>query len=234
MSTKSKYCEKAVSVHTISYIERYEDLSKQIKVNKDDIIYLKNKHNGNAKAAHGVKLTFKVESTHPSGLIIARRILPNGKFGPSEIVNDGPWTVEIDQTFIENVIMNNENSYDPSVAVTELERDKRKVTKYNRSISTKFNNQEEAESFMKTLSVGETIWVSDQLLHLKDGKWKVLKAAFLEQNRYGYGMPKTYLYIEVERSYRYRDSTQTYTSLITFDSIINRFCTKEEPISVEQ
>jgi hypothetical protein len=236
MSEKSKYCEKAVSTYTLSYLNMYERLTNQPKVNPGDIIYLKNSNNGAIKNTHGVKQTFKVEEMHPSGLVIARRILPNGKFGPSEIVNDGPWDVEVDQTFIENVIMKNEDAYDPSTAITELEKEKRRVSRYNKSISKKANvqNPQEIEEFMKTLKVGDTLWVRDNLLLLKHGKWKVLKEATLEKSNYSGYKRQTFLVMEIERSYRYGSNTQTYTSKVTSDSFHGCFYTKEEPMSVEQ
>jgi hypothetical protein len=236
MSEKSKYCEKAVSIHTLAYLERFEDLKKQPKVNKDDIIFLRNKFDG-IKSAHGVKLTFKVESIHESGLVIARKILPNGRFGPSEIVNDGPWMVEVDHTYIENIIMNNEEKYDPSVAITELEKEKRRVTKYNKSISFKSKDKDEIDTFLKSLKTGDIIWYSDTLIGLKDYRCEVIGEPYVEvQQGYKWNNTPTISYIKVpiKKYYTYQGTVSNYTTSLCFSSTANMFITKEEPLSVKE
>ena len=237
MSEKSKYCEKAVSIHTLAYLDRFEDLKRQSKVNKDDIIFLRSKLNDSIKNAHGVKLTFKVESIHESGLVIARKILPNGRLGPSEIVNDGPWMVEVDHTYIENVIMNNEDKYDPSVAVTELEKEKRRVTKYNKSISFKSKDKDEVETFLKSLKIGDIIWYGETLINLKDCMCEVIGEPFIEiQKGHSWNNTQTVsiLKVPIKKYYTYKGTVSNYTTSLCFSNTVNSFIAKEEPLSVKE
>ena len=236
MSEKSKYCEKAVSIHTLAYLERFENLKMQPKVNKDDIIFLKNKFDG-VKNAHGIKLTFKVESMHDSGLVIARKILPNGRLGPSEIVNDGPWIVEVDHTYIENVIMNNEDKYDPSIAITELEKEKRRVTKHNKAISFRSKDKDEVETFLKSLKTGDIIWWSDTLINLKDFRCEIIGEPFTEiQQGYKWNNTPTVsiIIVPIKKYYTYQGTVSNYTTYLAFNNTVNMFLTKEEPLSVKE
>jgi hypothetical protein len=206
----------------------------QPKVNKDDIIFLQGVGN-TVKSAHGVKLTFKVESVHESGLVIARKILPNGRLGPSEIVNDGPWTVEVDHTYIENVIMNNEEKYDPSIAITELEKEKRRITKYNKSISFRSKDFNEIDTFLKSLKIGDVIWYSDTLISLKDFKCEVIGEPYQELQRVALtNQTLTITKVPIKKWFKYKGATSTYISNLWFNNTINMFFTKEEPLGVQE
>lgn len=235
MAEKTKYCEKAIPNSTQSFLNMYDELQKHTKVNPGDIVYLKGR-GGQAKTSHGVKLTYKVESVHPTGLVVARKILPNGKYGPTEIINDGAWNPEVDHTFIENIIMKNEDNYDPSVAITELEREKRRVTKYNKSISQKTSDQPTLEAFFQTLKAGDKVWYGSTLLNLKECYHEVQGPAFIKKEKTWDGRVeyKTFfLPVTTHYTYRYGGGVHSYKQDLAWHSLKNDFFTTQEPQSVD-
>ena len=87
-----KICDKHITKSTEEFIRFYDRLQQEPKVNPGDIIILVGGPRKVKKQSYGVVEKYKVESTHPTGLVVASRILPNGKFGRSGIVNDGWWS----------------------------------------------------------------------------------------------------------------------------------------------
>jgi hypothetical protein len=136
-----------------------------------------------------------------------------------------------------NIIMNNEEKYDPSVAITELEKEKRRVTKYNKSISFKSKDKDEIETFLKSLKIGDIIWYSDTLIGLKDYRCEVTGEPYVEvQQGYKWNNTPTISYIKVpiKKYYTYQGTVSNYTTSLCFSSTVNMFIAKEEPLSVKE
>lgn len=103
------------------------------------------------------------------GLIIGRKVT-GSKQGRHEVINDIPWIkhsveVEVDPDYIENILLGS-GSFDPNIKRDASLKRRRQASKYNRSISKKITNEEEAEQFLSTLIVGDTLYSSKFLIGL--------------------------------------------------------------------
>lgn len=229
---KSKYCDKALSKSTIEYLNMFERLKNDIKVNPGDIVCLKSRYNNTFKTNYNIKILYKVESIHESGLVIAKQILANNKTGPSEIINDGRWMVNLDTTYVENIIMKNEENYDPSISATSLKKEKLRVTNYNRSICVKTRDEQVITDFLKSLKAGDNVWFSDVLISIKYNKCEVIDSFRIEKNPIYFNET---LCVPIYRFYRSSMGTiEKYTSKLTVNLLKKSFYTTKEPECIEE
>lgn len=117
--------------------------------------------------AYGVPLKWLVISC-AYGLIIGRRILGK-RFGRVEVVNDSMYvnrgdSVEVDPEYIDSLLL--DMQFDPNNQRNISIKLRRTASKYNKSISLKIKNADEAKDFFKKVSPGDTIYAAPSLIGL--------------------------------------------------------------------
>lgn len=188
------------------------------------------KINGEADCdPYGVPLKWKVAAL-PYGLVIGRKIM-GPRQGKYEVVNDTPWVkhdvkVEVDPDYIENILLSS-GGFDPNVKRDASIKRRRQASEYNRSISKKIADEDEAREFLKTLKVGDTLYSSKLLIGLTTNPriWSVLSSCTENINPQVIGIDPTTLEVNLQSGLKVTILPRT---------IVNYFVTKIEPYPISK
>jgi len=97
------------------------------------------------------------------GFVFIKRIIASGKLGKevsclttSYYVNE--YYLESDPDYVNSILLQDENSYDPLAASKKIASNKGKVRRKNKKLELAFNKPEEAYAYIQTLSVGDLLY----------------------------------------------------------------------------
>lgn len=111
------------------------------------------------------------------GFVFAKRINASGKLG-KEIMclttQFHDWELEPDPEFVESIIFQNEEGYDPLKAEKEINSKKGKARRRNKKIEVRFEKAKDAFDYISKLKVGDVLY--DCATAYGDGltEWKVI------------------------------------------------------------
>lgn len=97
------------------------------------------------------------------GFVFMKRINADGKLGV-EITclttqySNPSFIIEPDPEFVEAIIFENTESYDPLKAEKDYNKKKGKASRKNKKLEIKFETPLEAYNYIKTLSIGDKLW----------------------------------------------------------------------------
>lgn len=97
------------------------------------------------------------------GFVFVKRIIANGKMGKEVTCltteyDVGHYWLEADPDYVNSILLENEESYDPLAASKKLASDKNKARRRNKKLQINYKTEQEAFDYIKTLKVGDTIY----------------------------------------------------------------------------
>lgn len=128
---------------------------------------------------YGVPLKWKVVASL-YGLVIGRKIRIT-RLGGYEIVNSlniPNAKAKIDPDYLNSLVLQ-DDEFDPSKQRKENIKERRKASKYNRSISKKLSSINDACDFLQTLEIGDKFYVAKSYLKLTtSARFFIVKSKF--------------------------------------------------------
>lgn len=101
-----------------------------------------------------------------NGFLFAKRINANGKPGVAITCltieyKSEKYTLEVDDDYVEAMLLDNQESYDPLANAKDLSRRKNKATRENQKKRLMFNTDAEAYAYLSTIKIGDTFFDAD-------------------------------------------------------------------------
>jgi len=114
------------------------------------------------------------------GFIFIKRIIASGKPGQEVMClttqfNVDEYWLEADPDYVNSILLQDEDSYDPFAASKIDANKKNKARRKNKKLEIKFNNAKEAYNFIKTLKVGDTLYDALTTYGSATVTWEVTK-----------------------------------------------------------
>jgi len=114
------------------------------------------------------------------GLVVGRRVRV-GKLGSYEIVNSlniPNARAKIDPDYLNSIILQNE-AFDPNEQRKENIKERKKASRYNKSISKKISSLSDVCDFLYSLEVGDTFYIARSYLKLTtSSRYLIVKSKF--------------------------------------------------------
>lgn len=122
------------------------------------------------------------------GFVFVKRIIASGNLG-KEIVcltttyDVGKHWLEADQEYVDSILLEDEEGYDPLAANKKLSNNKNKARRKNKKLQIVYKTPEEAYAYIKTLNVGDSIYDADTAYGSGILTWKIKKITNRKVNK---------------------------------------------------
>lgn len=117
-----------------------------------------------------IRKKFKVVYVHNNGICYIQSLDRNGKLHGSlycesefSCFNAGyRLTFKLDPTYVDHVIMQCEDGYDPAIEIKEHTQRVKPINEYNKKVRIPLSNKEDVNTFLLKVKVGDILWKSNK------------------------------------------------------------------------
>lgn len=100
------------------------------------------------------------------GFVFVKRIIANGKMGKevtclTTTFNIDEYWLEADPDYVNSILLENEEGYDPLAASKKVASNKNKARRRNKKLEINYGTPQEAHAFTDSLKVGDLLYDSD-------------------------------------------------------------------------
>ena len=165
-----KKATKTVAVTELKRLLKNMDEQKAFSI--DDVLVKRDRKSGSIMMNGGNPKRWIVSHKDEDGLIYARRILISGKLGSMLTCLTVDWTstytYDIDPGYIDNVLLDTEDAYNPFDEARRQSNMKAKVRAENKKKKANV-------TYFKGLNVGDKLWTSGNMLGDNIIEWSIIK-----------------------------------------------------------
>jgi hypothetical protein len=178
-----------VNIYDIDVDEFYNSGPFNIKKYKD---YVRRQSNGKPMKylvvdTSGIPVFKKITASNKGGLVLGHQLINYGAEG-SDLIR----YIELDQEYIDHLILGLEAEFDPLVEVKTYAKIRTEIKKHNDSLRINLNSYQKSYHFLKTLKVGDILWCSpDEYMVIDKDMGKAHKVARINGSKEVHLLPET-------------------------------------------